>query len=356
MSAEPGLELRDAAIPFGTHEGLRNISLQLARGERLALVGPSGAGKTSILRALAGLQALSAGRVLVRGRDVTDLAPSHRAVVYLHQSPALFPHLSVLDNVGFPLEVRGVSRHAARARAAELLERVRVGDLAARRPATLSGGQRHRVALARALAADPAALLLDEPFAALDPALRAEVRDATFEFLTRAAGPAIIVVTHDVDEAARIGDRIAVLLGGAIAQDAAPATVLARPASLAVAQFLGIPNIVVGERDGSGSFHSILGCHAAVGPAGRVAAVFRPDVLTARASTGPGAVGRVLSIVHRVSGLLVRIDVRGQELLALPAGERALCAGDMVELQLADAGLHLVPVDNAPSPPRRPDV
>jgi len=153
-----------------------------------------------------------------------------------------------------------------------------------------------------------------------------------------------------------MGDRIAVLLGGEIAQDAAPATVLARPASLEVARFLGIPNIVVGEHDGRGAFHSILGCHAAVGPAGRVAAVFRPDVLTARQATGPGAVGRVLSIVYRVSGSLVRIEMGGQEFLALPAGERELRAGDMVELQVAAPGLHLVPVVDATFPQQRPDV
>lgn len=343
MNETGGLELRDASIPFGSREGLRGLSLQLAPGERLALVGPSGVGKTSVLRAIAGLQPLTAGLVIVRGRDVTSLAPERREVVYLHQTPSLFPHLSVLDNVGFPLEVRGVARRDARVRASELLVQVQLGDLSGRAPATLSGGQRHRVALARALAANPAALLLDEPFAALDPALRSDVRDSTLAILTSDRVPSVIVVTHDVDEAALIADRVAVLIDGVIAQIAEPATLMARPASLAVARFLGIPNIVVGERDGAGRFRSILGCLPGSGPAGMVAAVFRPDVLRATRAVSTPALGRVLSVQHRVAGTLVCVEAGGTELYAVPESDTELKAGDEVELQVRAECLHFVP-------------
>ena len=189
----------------------------------MALLGPSGVGKTSLLRAIAGLGTLSSGTVLVDGRDVTAAPPDGRGIVYMHQSPSLFPHLSVLDNVAFPLEVRGVSRsEAARPTAAELLARVQLRPAASRPPSTLSGGQRHRVALARALAADPAVLLLDEPFASLDPELRAEVREAVVDLLERGEGPAVVLVTHDVDEAAGLADRLVGVAAGAHRADWRP--------------------------------------------------------------------------------------------------------------------------------------
>lgn len=272
------LELQHLNVTFGRNVGLRDLSISLRHGEHLALLGPSGVGKTSLLRAIAGLSSVDGGRVVVEGRDVTAVAAERRGVVYLHQSPALFPHLSVLDNVGFPLEVRGVSRRESRERARALLDRVQLGACASRAPDTLSGGQRHRVALARALAAEPMVLLLDEPFAALDPELRADVRGAVFDLLrgpdtgtltgspvdganrSRASNsPAVIIVTHDIDEAVALTDRVIVLLDGAVAQDAAPAELLTRPRSLSVARFLGLPNYVPGVLEANGTFTSALG-------------------------------------------------------------------------------------------------
>lgn len=339
----PALAVHGAAIPFGSAAGLTDFSVSVARGQRLALLGPSGSGKTSVLRAIAGLQSMTTGVVQVAGRDVTAVPAERRGVVYLHQSPTLFPHLSVGKNVAFPLEVRGVAAAEAWVRADALLARVQLAGMSGRHVASLSGGQRHRVALARALAAEPQVLLLDEPFAALDPELRAGVRDATLQVLREATAPAAIIVTHDVDEAAACADRVMVLLNGAVAQLAAPSDLLARPASTAVARFLGIPNIVPGHRDGKGRFVSALGSVNADGPAGNVVALFRPSAarVSRRSVTSAERAGwHVVQIQHRMSGTVVRISDGTQLLDATPT--EPLSTGDAVAVGLDAESMHLV--------------
>jgi putative spermidine/putrescine transport system ATP-binding protein len=239
LASAPGLALSDLMVPFGAQAGLASISMQVARGERVVVLGPSGAGKSTLLRAVAGLAPVTRGRIEVNGRDVGALPAERRDAVYLHQTPVLFPHLSVGENVAFPLRVRGQARDAVRRRVAEALAAVQLPGLEHRRPASLSGGQRHRVALARAIAARPAVLLLDEPLSALDPSLRDDVRDA----IARAhaeSGAAMLLVTHDLEDAGLLGDRVAVLLDGRVAQLDSPAALFARPATLAVARFLGL--------------------------------------------------------------------------------------------------------------------
>ena len=337
-----GLELRHVRVPFGDKAGLDDVTLLVPRGERVALLGPSGVGKTSLLRAIAGLGALSSGTVLVDGRDVAGQPPERRGVVYMHQSPSLFPHVSVVDNVAFPLHVRGVARHAARATALELLERVRMGFAAARPPSTLSGGQRHRVALARALAAEPAVLLLDEPFASLDPELRAEVREAVVEILERGNGPAVVLVTHDVDEAAGVADRLVVLLEGAVAQAGLPADLLASPQSVAVARFLGIPNLVRGVRDERGVVSCALGRCERPGAAGPVAVVVRAGMLRIRAGERGGPTGTVTAVLHRVGGVAVLCDVGGERLLAVPDPGVDVAVGATVHVVVDSRAFHVI--------------
>ncbi len=358
-----GLVLDGVSIPFGARDGLHDFTLAVRAGEHVALVGPSGAGKTTLLRAIAGLEPMSAGRVLVGGKDVTRLKPEQRGVVYLHQTPMLFPHLSVIDNVGFPLEVRGASRTVARERAGELLERVRLSNLSHRDANALSGGQRHRVALARALAANPRVLLLDEPFNALDPALRGDVRDAVFTMLAAEDGPAVILVTHDVDEAAGLADRIAVLLEGVVAQDAAPSLLLSRPTSVSVARFLGIPNIIEGMVDGQGTFRCALGAFPAQAQPGHAALVFRPDAIVAHAqlASAPLAIvrddrrqherhrvrGIVLEVRERVSGglVLVRldgVDIDAAHVVLAQRGHDMLHVGGAVSLTVDVRRVHVV--------------
>ncbi|HYW33140.1 MAG TPA: ABC transporter ATP-binding protein [Gemmatimonas sp.] len=360
----PGLVLHDVSVRFGTRVGLVGVSLAVGRGERVVLLGPSGEGKTTLLRAIAGLDELVAGHVRVGGRDVSRDLPESRGVVYLHQRPSMFPHLSVVDNVGFPMEVRGIPRLQARERAMVLLERVQLAPLATRSALALSGGQQHRVAIARALAADPVALLLDEPFNALDPALRADVRDSVVESLGVAGGPSVLMVTHDVDEAAALGDRIAVLLGGRIVQDAPPAVTLSRPATHAVARFLGVPNCVAGTSDGRGTFTCALGQFACDLPAGRAMLVARADAMRAASAIGvaddrndasPASqiTATVEALQHRVGGTTLRVRLEnagsGDPLpLTVVAGIGALpTPGDVVSLDILRDRVHVVAADPA---------
>lgn len=256
--SESGLIASDLEIPFGEEPGLCGICVTVDPGERVAVVGRSGAGKTTLLRALAGLAPVRAGSVAIGGRDVTRLPPERRGAAYLHQTPVLFPHLSVGENVAFPMRVRQWKDAAVRARVEALLAAVGLSGFEPRAPSTLSGGQRHRVALARAIAAEPELLLLDEPLFALDPALRQEVRSALLS-IQAAYAPAMLLVTHDLDEAALLADRIAVLLDGSLAQMAPPAELFRRPTSLRVARFLGIPNEVPGRVTSDAWFESVLG-------------------------------------------------------------------------------------------------
>jgi ABC-type sulfate/molybdate transport systems ATPase subunit len=336
-----GLDVRGADVRFGARVGLSGIELHVGRGERAALLGPSGVGKTSLLRAIAGLDPLSAGTVHVDGRDVTCAQPEQRGVVYMHQAASLFPHLSVLDNVAFPLDVRGVPRAEARTRAMAIVERVRLGPLASRAPATLSGGQRHRAALARALAADPAVLLLDEPFSSLDPELRAEVRDAVVELLGDRVGPAVVVVTHDIDEAAGLADGLTILLDGGIAQAGPPGAVLRSPASLPVARFIGVDNILPGTRDAS-HVMCALGQFASAGPAGPVWVTVRAGSVRARVPQGQGRTATVVGTIERVSGLLLRVRIDGRDIVATPAAELTRVAGDVVELCVEPSSIHVI--------------
>jgi ABC-type sugar transport system ATPase subunit len=225
---------------FGETRALDGIELEAADGELLVVVGPSGCGKSTLLRCIAGLEAVDEGRIWIGDRDVTDRRPAARNVSMVFQSYALFPHLTVRENIAFGLVVREEPKEEVRARVAEASELVGVVDLLERRPYELSGGERQRVALARALVRRPDAYLLDEPLSNLDAGMRVQMR-ADLKRLQREVGATMVHVTHDQVEALTLGDRIAVMDAGRIRQSGAPEDLYARPGSRFVAEFLGTP-------------------------------------------------------------------------------------------------------------------
>jgi putative spermidine/putrescine transport system ATP-binding protein len=245
----PAADVRLEAISkrFGDVAAVDDVTLDVAPGEFFTMLGPSGSGKTTTLRLIAGFERPDAGRIELGGADVTDAAPYARDVNTVFQDYALFPHMTVRENVEYGLRVKGVGRGPRRAQAQEALSRVRLGEHGDRKPNQLSGGQRQRVALARALVNRPRVLLLDEPLGALDLKLRQEMQ-VFLKALQRDLGITFVYVTHDQDEALSMSDRIAVFNHGRLEQIGAPADVYERPASEFIAGFVGVSNLL--ERDG----------------------------------------------------------------------------------------------------------
>ena len=217
MSDAYEVELQNVTKRFGEVAAVEGVSLSILHGEFLTLLGPSGCGKTTLLRMIAGFELPDAGRVILGGRDVTDLPPYRRDVTTVFQHYALFPHMNVFDNVAFGLERGRVAANDVKRRVGEALDMVRLGGLEPRRPSELSGGQQQRVALARALVLEPRVLLLDEPLAALDLKLRKQMQ-RELKSLQRRVGISFIYVTHDQEEALTMSDRIVVMNAGRIVQ------------------------------------------------------------------------------------------------------------------------------------------
>ncbi len=245
--ADPEIRLAGLRKSYGDVVAVDGVDLDIARGEFFTLLGPSGSGKTTTLRLIAGFEQPDAGSIELRGRQVAGLPPYERDVNTVFQDYALFPHLTVQENVEYGLRVKGVARAERRRRAGEMLELVRLGEYGARKPAQLSGGQRQRVALARALVNQPKVLLLDEPLGALDLKLREEMQ-VELKGIQRDVGITFVYVTHDQDEALSMSDRLAVFNEGRIEQVGTPAEVYERPTSEFVAGFVGVSNVL--ERGG----------------------------------------------------------------------------------------------------------
>jgi putative spermidine/putrescine transport system ATP-binding protein len=243
----PAVRLSGIRRVYGDVVAVAGVDLDVRPGEFFTLLGPSGSGKTTTLRVIAGFERPDAGHVELQGIDVTHVAPAQRAVNTVFQDYALFPHMTVAENVEYGLRVKGMSRRDRRARAEAVLERVRLPGLGDRKPMQLSGGQRQRVALARALVNQPPVLLLDEPLGALDLKLRQEMQ--TFlKALQRDLEITFVYVTHDQEEALTMSDRLAVFNEGRIEQVGSPAEVYEHPQTEFVAGFVGVSNVL--ERDG----------------------------------------------------------------------------------------------------------
>ncbi len=245
-AAEPAVRLERVTKRFGDVAAVDGIDLDVRDGEFFSMLGPSGSGKTTMLRMIAGFELPTEGRILLHGRDVTGLAPFERDVNTVFQDYALFPHMTVAQNVEYGLMVKKVPRAERRTRVAEALRMVRLEGFDARKPSQLSGGQRQRVALARALVNRPRVLLLDEPLGALDLKLREEMQ-IELKAIQTEVGITFIYVTHDQEEALTMSDRLAVFNRGRIEQVGSPADVYERPATAFVAGFVGTSNLLRGE-------------------------------------------------------------------------------------------------------------
>jgi putative spermidine/putrescine transport system ATP-binding protein len=286
------LRVDDLALtyPGADRAAVDGVSLAVPAGGCVALLGPSGCGKTTVLRMIAGLLPPGRGDVRVDGRSVVALPPERRGVVMVFQSALLFPTMTVAGNVGFGLRMRGTPAAEVATRVARMLDLVRLSGLEGRMPADLSGGQAQRVALARALVVKPKVLLLDEPIAHLDPALRAGMRDLIAD-LRAETGVTTVLVTHDPDDALSVADRAALMDNGRVVQDDTPATLMSRPADRRVAQFFGAANLFPGQVR-AGAITCELGQLQVPGglPDGPGILTFRPEaVVLADASGGLAA-------------------------------------------------------------------
>ncbi len=274
---------------FGPHRALRDIRLSVAAGEYVVLLGPSGCGKTTLLSVLGGFLRPEGGRVLIGGRDVTALPPARRPTTTVFQDYALFPHMTLLDNVGFGLRMAGMGRRERRGRAERMLALVGLAGQGAKRPHEVSGGQRQRVALARALAVEPDVLLLDEPLGALDLKLRRAMQDE-LKAIQGQVGTTFVHVTHDQEEAMALADRIVVMNRGRIEDEGPPDRVYRRPATLFAAAFMGEMNRIP-ARPGPAGLETPLGPVPLAPPHGaeRLVLCLRPEAV--RTAPGPWDLG-----------------------------------------------------------------
>ena len=309
--SETSVDLRGVTKQFEDVTAVDGVTLTVRKGELFSLLGPSGCGKTTLLRMIAGFESPTAGTIAIGGEDVTGVPAHRRPVNLVFQQYALFPHLSVAENVAFGLRYQGLARSAHAARVAEALALVRLAGLERRLPDQLSGGQRQRVALARALALSPQVLLLDEPLSALDRQLREEMQ-VELKSLQRRVGITFLLVTHDQEEALSLSDRVAVMHGGRVEQVGAPAEVYDTPATPFVASFLGASNFwdaEVREVSGKGLDLALSGgigitvpapAGRAFAPGDAVRLLVRPEKLALSATAPAGRPAFPVTVVERI--------------------------------------------------------
>jgi sn-glycerol 3-phosphate transport system ATP-binding protein len=326
--AEVVFERVTKEFPGGT-TAVDALDLEIPDGELMVLVGPSGCGKSTALRMIAGLEQPSSGRITIGGRDMAGLSPGARDVAMVFQSYALYPHMSVRDNLAFPLRRRRMGKDEIGRRVTDTAEMLELGDLLRRKPAQLSGGQRQRVAMGRALIREPVAFLLDEPLSNLDAKLRTELR-AELKRLHRRLGTTMVYVTHDQIEAMTLGDRIAVMNRGRLQQVGPPDEIYRRPCNLFVGRFVGSPamNLLPGPLVGRGA---------------DVTAGVRPEAMH---RAGEVAAGIPLELVTDVveplgSDVYVHGSAGGEAVVARLPGNVQVSPGDRLALAIDPADLHI---------------
>jgi iron(III) transport system ATP-binding protein len=346
------VEFRGVTKRYGAVTAVDEVSFTIEPGKLVTLLGPSGCGKTTTLRMIAGLEMASAGQILIGGEDVTLLSAADRDVSMVFQSYALFPHMSVLENVAYGPSVQGISKREAEAMAVEKLRLVGLTGLEKRSPSELSGGQQQRVAVARALVLEPQVLLFDEPLSNLDAKLRRRVREDIRE-LQQSLDLTVAYVTHDQEEALAVSDRIIVMSNARIAQVGAPRELYEEPANLFVADFIGDANILSGTitavRDGSASVvldRLEVELPSRGVPPGPVKLAIRPDAIRISPQAPAGAAIR--GDVRKASYLGTHIEYEltsaiGEVFAVEYGGREPIRAGTEVWIELADRGVSVVP-------------
>ncbi|NKE68036.1 ABC transporter ATP-binding protein [Ramlibacter sp. RBP-2] len=342
MNQSANVRLEGVVKRHGTFTALHGVDLEIRPGEFFALLGPSGSGKTTTLRILAGLEPVNAGRVLMDGADVTNTQPGERDVAMVFQSYALYPHMTVAGNIGFPLRMVGRPQAEIDGAVREAADKVDIGHLLDRRPGQLSGGQQQRCALARAIVRHPRLFLLDEPLSNLDAKLRLETR-AELRKLQRSLGVTAVYVTHDQEEAMTVADRMAIFMEGRIVQTGTPKEVFMKPATVTVAGFIGTPpmNLLPGSLAGgevlvAGARLPVQG--AAGGAARDVTLGVRPGDIRIAAQ---GIPAQVELIEDYGDSTVVDLDVQGQRVKMRSGARPGVTEGEAVFLSFEPEAAHL---------------
>jgi multiple sugar transport system ATP-binding protein len=338
---------------FGAADVIKGVSFEVADGEFAVLVGPSGCGKSTLLRMIAGLESVTEGDIKLDGRRINDVPPDQRGIAMVFQSYALYPHMTVAENIGFSLELKRVPKAKIRAQVGQVAEMLQLSELLERRPAALSGGQRQRVAIGRAIIKQPRVILFDEPLSNLDASLRVQMR-AELQRLHQELKPTIVYVTHDQVEAMTMADTIVVLNRGNVAQWAHPIELYRRPKSAFVATFIGSPRMnlikgIIGGTEALPSFTALDGWTVPL--AARNLAVahgepmwlgIRPEDIRLVEAGGAADLSGKVAIVERLGAETYLSVVTGAEtLLVRVQGDLALRPGDAVQMVLERAGFHL---------------
>jgi multiple sugar transport system ATP-binding protein len=340
------LSLRSIRKSFGKVEVIHGIDLDVADGEFVALVGPSGCGKSTLLRLIAGLDEVSAGDIVIGGDVVNDLSPRDRNIAMVFQSYALYPHMSVEQNMGFNLKLAGLPRDEIRPRVLEAARMLNLEDLLARRPAQLSGGQRQRVAMGRAIVRDPAVFLFDEPLSNLDAKLRVQMR-AEIKLLHARLKTTTVYVTHDQIEAMTMADRIVVLRDGLVEQIGTPLELYDRPANAFVAGFIGSPSMNLLTATLAGAAVTVTNTATALPVAGAGSPDHRPVLLGIRpedcrlASAGDGLPARVSVVEPTGAELHIVAEASGQPIIVALRDRHAIVPGDLIHIRADPARLHV---------------
>ncbi len=346
------LRLESVEKWFGDAQVIKGVDLEIEDGEFVVFVGPSGCGKSTLLRLVAGLEEISRGQLMLDGNDVTGLPPARRGLAMVFQSYALYPHMTVAQNMGFSLKSAGQPREVIDEKVSEAARVLKLEPLLARRPRDLSGGQRQRVAIGRSIVRDPTAFLFDEPLSNLDAALRVEMRYEIAK-LHQTLGATMIYVTHDQVEAMTLADRIVVLEAGKIAQIGAPPELYRRPENIFVATFIGSPKMnIIDCTTADGEYRvegGSPGAYMRERPASKLG--IRPEHITVNAS-GAGQLTGTVDVVEYLgadSNLIIDAGAPGKITVRI-AGENMLAPGVPVGLEFDEAQTHFFDADDRAIP------